>query len=944
MNQFNHSARVNWQQPELCFAPPLIFRNRIKSFAFLILLLFAVLVPAVAQEEEDCGCGEGGTVINAGSGTNITNYFSSTNVTNTCMKVTGILIVNDNFKITGGEIIMMPGSRIDIASGKTLTLVDVNDNEGVHGCGEMWTGFTLATNANADFTNCRIKDAISALRVSGSTCGLRLIENVFDRNYRSIYSGVHALQSGRVIVNNIIQNNEFTCEGYLLSPYAGQKSFAGIDLYYTTLGFGGNNTFSLLRNGFIAKAGGSIGIFNNQFENMISANPISVEKSVTPPLGTTFDGIAISVSRVVLQASFNTIDGARRAVYARDCYVNVQNNIIKNTVHGIIALNNISTAVISGNTQIDFQLYGIYFSNVSFCTTVIINDNTLNGISLASDFPTTQGVGVYAATLGWLCGSIPEIKRNEINVSRRFIGIRGGDLWQPSVLDDNTISYSDNYGISGITPIGIDLTYGQYLQVRSNTVTAEDEDAFEGLAFSFNVIENSLFCDNHALFSEDGFYFDVMCSSAQIPLNDMDNTGDALHYGPTALTGIQEHQGNEWLNSGGARRDFSDDLLLAENRYIVNCFDSPFWPPTFSPAQTSCQEISEHWFHGLDGTVLLECPALDERPESPTTFDQRVARADFAETEFGTMLTWETQRGLYARLVDDSGLLAQDAAVDSFYLAASTSNLDSFNDVRLAIRQMFTASSPFLSSSASFSQQMDSLTTKIADQDSAYVAAYGSLAQAAAQAYRDSLFERFGLVVAQLDSLTSVTRSAQQAQVAAIATLNSAIVPVGIIQENEQTVNQVFLEVYGGDSIWMDSANAALLLPIAQQCPWIGGAVVFRARTMYSLFYAETFDNETLCDPYRSQQRVVTPSKVSLKLSPNPASDQVVVTWGGTSESLATYIVLTDISGKALRRVSLNASDGSIIITAADLQPGLYLCQLFEGDRLVRTEKVAIIR
>ncbi|MFM9950065.1 MAG: T9SS type A sorting domain-containing protein [Saprospiraceae bacterium] len=284
---------------------------------------------AKAQEGFACPCeGHGAINIDAGEGTNISQFLTQATTFNSCMAIKGKLIINVTRTINGGEIRMQPGAEIILnGASRTLTLNNVNQNGGVHGCEQMWIGITVLGSSNkVTIDNSTVQDAQIALDVRpvSPIQSIITIRNnaLLDRNHIGVSVPNGITLSGAASWPSLkIWGSRFDCSSNLLPPFDPAlpewetRSLVGI----TTQNFnynipepynGGGGTarveFANLRTGIVAK-GGAIELLRVDMQNMTYNGVVASGTEIKVVFSTFTDipnsGILLSGGRLVVTDS-----------------------------------------------------------------------------------------------------------------------------------------------------------------------------------------------------------------------------------------------------------------------------------------------------------------------------------------------------------------------------------------------------------------------------------------------------------------------------------------------------------------------------------------------------------------------------------------------------------------------------------------------------------------
>ncbi|MDZ4679414.1 MAG: T9SS type A sorting domain-containing protein [Saprospiraceae bacterium] len=294
----------------------------------MLLLLFTAM-NVKAQEGFECPCeGPGAINIDAGAGTNISQFLTQTTTFNSCMAIKGKLIINVTRTINGGEIRMQPGAEIILnGASRTLTLNNVNQNGGMHGCGQMWIGITVLGSSNkVTIDNSTVQDAQIALdvRPASPIQSIITIRNnaLLDRNHIGVSVPNGMTLSGNASWPSLrIWGIRFDCSSNLLPPFDPAlpewetRSLVGITTQnfnfnipepYNAGGGTARVEFANLRTGIVAK-GGAIELLRVDMQNMTYNGVVASGTEIKVVFSTFTDipncGIFLSGGRLVVTDS-----------------------------------------------------------------------------------------------------------------------------------------------------------------------------------------------------------------------------------------------------------------------------------------------------------------------------------------------------------------------------------------------------------------------------------------------------------------------------------------------------------------------------------------------------------------------------------------------------------------------------------------------------------------
>lgn len=186
-------------------------------------------------------------------------------------------------------------------------------------------------------------------------------------------------------------------------------------------------------------------------------------------------------------------------------------------------------------------------------------------------------------------------------------------------------------------------------------------------------------------------------------------------------------------------------------------------------------------------------------------------------------------------------------------------------------------------------------------------------------------------------------------------TLNNAIVPQNIIENNHKAVNEVRISQLLNFTIALNPSQETIIREVAQQCPNYGGRAVFQARHMYwgrdnfNLPFVDTcdvpFSYPTLQPPLlpRSQD-AFTASKPVFDLYPNPADDFLELSYRLKESTDQGKLQLYSSLGQIVKEIPFSGTNSQLKIETAELASGIYTCRITINGETLKTQKIQITR
>lgn len=177
---------------------------------------------------------------------------------------------------------------------------------------------------------------------------------------------------------------------------------------------------------------------------------------------------------------------------------------------------------------------------------------------------------------------------------------------------------------------------------------------------------------------------------------------------------------------------------------------------------------------------------------------------------------------------------------------------------------------------------------------------------------------------------------------------------------NESKINSVFLKVQQMGFHSLNTDDSTLISELANQCPFIGGTAVYKARTLYAYYApASLFDDIKICnnagqfkngnstgifDDENGFLKTLLPdiNKVALNendilIYPNPTQSVLKIRYKSATDS---KLVIIDILGISVKEIYLAKNVQNVETAIDDLSPGVYMYRQVVGDRTIHTGKL----
>jgi Secretion system C-terminal sorting domain len=166
-------------------------------------------------------------------------------------------------------------------------------------------------------------------------------------------------------------------------------------------------------------------------------------------------------------------------------------------------------------------------------------------------------------------------------------------------------------------------------------------------------------------------------------------------------------------------------------------------------------------------------------------------------------------------------------------------------------------------------------------------------------------------------------------------------------QTNEKTINDIYLSMLAHHTFTFNEDEINIINKIAAKCPLKGGRGVYIARMLQSILgetkdYSETDEcgGGLALQLQQSEERYTQTE--NLGVSPNPASDQVILKYLPSDQVGVVY--LYDMVGRKVLQSTVQPNSTEVLLNLKDFANGIYQILLIEGANRRLSQKITILR
>ena len=884
------------------------------------------------------------------------NYFGTNIIT-----TSDYLLFDDNF-IVDKDIVFDNCPNMVFAATPSSGFVGMTVMPGVNlglskstlraACKTMWNGIFADDPSSSIYSSgCDIHDMKDGIHIKNDV-GLKITNTQFIDNYYGLY-----MLNGTSAYNPSIWNNAFATSSGLLSPYSGQIANTGIylqNMHSISIGDPGastySNTFSKLSTGVYV------------YDTLLKKDKDFYQVRIYNALFNAINGGNYNLPGyydLYKDAPGNAVFGRNASNTVAVCQVLMYNNSplsgrVTKTTKGV-TLYNMSGDI--RNIQMQAPVWGITISKPEMCSYTIWNNNITNvyrGIEIVG---TPQSGSIKGNIISSTSGTSMQTF-NGVNMGYPF-GIASSyynnSATNTLYIDNNNITMN-NYGGQGIymgnggpnvrayqnvvkftttsagggglslndALYGINATYCLGTTVQGNTVTGNSTTLNNSRAnlagiYLYNSQKMGISC-NHDTNTKYGWYVTGNCitGTSQVVNNDFYNHGYGILYRHLGVNGTFGNVGTPLFDANNIFKGIYATYLKKNINYYIKMY-----------RLSICNTASADRFYTSNGTLTqnesygniascfygVQTNSLGySKPKAcnggiikvPSTYDkivdiayaEAVAQRTIAFEDFQAMTQWMEEKRLYEQLANDLDARRTSSILANFYNSNHSGIYEQIRatDEQLALLQDSTVTSDTV------------------------------------------LFDH----------------TLQQAKAA-----QSAIAPTNHQENNEVTINEIFLRYmeYGVESI-DNSSDRTTITDLANQCPFEGGTAVFKARTLYGIFYPSgNWDDFTTCNIGANRgssgsfteennflgQDISGSHGNGFEVYPNPTDGKVTVKYHLESGEKGA-VEITDLFGRIVIRNELQPNAQGINLDLGSKPAGIYYYRYFVNDQMKQSGKLVLVR
>ncbi len=322
--------------------------------------------------------------------------------------------------------------------------------------------------------------------------------------------------------------------------------------------------------------------------------------------------------------------------------------------------------------------------------------------------------------------------------------------------------------------------------------------------------------------------------------------------------------------------------------------------------------------------------------------DTKIATDSLPTGYCSDAIHWTGGRQLYSRLMANPSLINGNTDLQNFMNSASQNSIGAFYNIEQQIGALFTLDS-------TDQAQLDTNRTELATKTDQLLSVMEQLATDAENsqllASRDQLSQDINALHQQNDGLLATFDGDKANAISAVRSANLAISVTSDYEQNQQRINDIFLQTIASDIYDFTAAQDSVILSIADQCVICGGDGVLLARSMYaSVDPKKVFSDDVLCAGGQALKRPTSDPKYVFGIAPNPASNYVYLHFTEQIDLVGKITVL-DTYGRLVQSIDIemDAVDSYPLILDG-IPSGIYTVSLVNDYKVLHTERLVLVK
>lgn len=437
-----------------------------------------------------------------------------------------------------------------------------------------------------------------------------------------------------------------------------------------------------------------------------------------------------------------------------------------------------------------------------------------------------------------------------------------------------------------------------------------------------------------------GFRFNGPAPNTILQGNEINDHTFGLFLSYDAVIGQQYNSGNKWngVTSIGAYMSNMNAFSASNNQFGYNSMCSNCLPSNNGTNFNWFMPNSDDFYSCHESS---SCQLNIQNDLQITHEDIDIASDSIFGQEFGETTDYFLKRYLFEKLEQDPSFLSNNPILQAFYNQNLYNSVGLYSKLETDIKEALKWEVIYVN--------VYELNEETINIQSLLVREIDSLLEWGHQ--EDSLITQRDLAVSLINSLLESNENImsdlaliRETKLNDLDIENNNIPQSELYEENEQIVNEIFLETLARDFYTLSADQEDKLESIIVQCPFSGGPAVYSAISLYQMINDTlAYDEDLVCPSYGISPRIRKPIEYQFSVYPNPTVSTIQMKYY-FGEEQDVRVVFTNTVGKVVREINVPLGTRELQVDLQDLPASIYNYKVFLHGEEFSWGKIVLIK
>jgi hypothetical protein len=199
-----------------------------------------------------------------------------------------------------------------------------------------------------------------------------------------------------------------------------------------------------------------------------------------------------------------------------------------------------------------------------------------------------------------------------------------------------------------------------------------------------------------------------------------------------------------------------------------------------------------------------------------------------------------------------------------------------------------------------------------------------------------------------IDKLTQVQQAIANNDVSNALALNTSVGATNQVEQRHQRANELTIKYLQDHNCVYSDAEKNDLYSMATECI-AKGYYVIQCRNLVNIIqhtvvnYPDNCEAEAIASRKANQKNETVTTQTDFYLYPNPNNGSMILDYDLGKDEKAK-VELVDVTGKIISSYKLDSTKGQLEMNERSLQNGIYFYRILVKDKIIKTDKIVIIK